>query len=331
MTTTATASAAALDRALPGLDVALDPSFMQACLRANGIAADRVEAHVVRHRIGARCTVRYRVAVGDEQLALYGKVVRTGAEHLALVSDALADASRGDLRLPAIMPVVVFVPSANLVVCPAFSPSVPFHDVALDGDDAVLHRARWSRLGCAIAALHGASVPSLPQIDTSADVRTLRELLVERGLVGSTEPLVQASLGLLDQIEPEVARRRSSAFGPAHGALRTDQVLLGADRFALVDLDGAGVAPAARDIGNLLAYLAWKVIRRTADAGLVAASSTAFESGYAAVADLPARAERHAWQALSMVKIAARRLNAGPSTEVLLVPALLDAAARLTT
>ena len=316
-----------LDAGLSGLAVALDVSAVQRHLRDAGIAVDSLEMSVVRHHVGERCTIRYAVSAGQASTVLFGKVVRVGADRLARVTRVLADASARDARMPAVMPVVAFVPSAGLVVTAAFEPSVAFHDVALDaGIDEPTRARRWSTFGSAMARLHAADLPSLPLVDTSLDVETIRALLPSRASEHSN--VASTALDLLDSIEPTVVgpHRRVTA---AHGALRTDQVLLGPDRFALVDLDSAGLSPPARDLGNLLAYLAWKQLRRSTEPALVDRAVAAFHAGYADVAELPVASELSVWQALSMVKIAARRLHAGPTDEIVLVPALLAAAATL--
>jgi hypothetical protein len=116
---------------------------------------------------------------------------------------------------------------------------------------------------------------------------------------------------------------------PSHGALRTDQFLVGDDGgLVLMDLDGFCSATPARDIGNLLAYLDWRVIRRPRDAALVDRARSAFLDGYAALGFLPESSWLGLFRATSMLKIAGRRLESFSFEEWELVPELIDAARR---
>jgi aminoglycoside phosphotransferase (APT) family kinase protein len=115
-----------------------------------------------------------------------------------------------------------------------------------------------------------------------------------------------------------------------HGAMRTDQFLIdgGSGGLVLIDLDGVCLAEPARDLGNLLAYLDWKAIRRPADAAWVERAGAAFQAGYATGRSVPA--DRVAvYRAGSLLKIAGRRYRSLTVPEWPLVPALLDAAAAL--
>jgi Ser/Thr protein kinase RdoA (MazF antagonist) len=112
----------------------------------------------------------------------------------------------------------------------------------------------------------------------------------------------------------------------SHGALRTDQFLIDGRDLVLIDLDSYCWATPGRDMGNLLAYLDWRAIRRPEDATLVDEARHAFLEGYAAVAPLPDSPWLAAFRAGSMLKIAGRRLRSLSFEEWELLSKLLDAA-----
>jgi hypothetical protein len=117
-----------------------------------------------------------------------------------------------------------------------------------------------------------------------------------------------------------------------HGAMCTDQFLIDGEGggLVLIDLDGVCLAEPARDLGNLLAYLDWKAIRRPADAAWVERAGAAFLTGYATGRSVPA--DRVAvYRAGSLLKIAGRRYRSLTVPEWPLVPALLDAASTTVT
>ncbi len=141
-------------------------------------------------------------------------------------------------------------------------------------------------------------------------------------------------------VDPALARRWSAVLGalasmrPAshvavasHGALRTDQILLASDGPALLDLDGFCAAPAARDLGNVLAYLRWRAMRRPQDAGTAGAGREAVLEAYAEERAPAPAADVARYEGLSLLKIATRRYRNLDVDEWPLVPELLDAAA----
>jgi aminoglycoside phosphotransferase (APT) family kinase protein len=72
--------------------------------------------------------------------------------------------------------------------------------------------------------------------------------------------------------------------------MRTDQFLIDGDTggLILIDLDGVCLAEPARDLGNLLAYLDWKAIRRPGDGAFLERAAAALLSGYGTGRPVPA-------------------------------------------
>jgi aminoglycoside phosphotransferase (APT) family kinase protein len=114
----------------------------------------------------------------------------------------------------------------------------------------------------------------------------------------------------------------------SHGAFRLDQVLMTDGGPKLIDLDSYCWAEPARDIGNLLAYLRWRAIRRPSSKAATEAIGAAFLAGYDTERRVDAaRVAVH--QASSLLKIAGRRYRALAMHEWEFVPALIDAALEL--
>ncbi len=87
-----------------------------------------------------------------------------------------------------------------------------------------------------------------------------------------------------------------------------------------------GVGNPARDLGNFMAYLRWKAIRKPKDADFIERVGQVFLDGYQAAG----RAIDQRWLMLytadSMLKIAGRRYRSLTAKEWHLVPRLLDGA-----
>ena len=98
-----------------------------------------------------------------------------------------------------------------------------------------------------------------------------------------------------------------------------------AGRPALLDLDGFCAAHPARDLGNTLAYLRWRAIRRPRDSGAVSACRRGFLEGYRRGGPaVDPDALRH-YEAVALLKIAGRRFRRLAVAEFPLVGGLLDA------
>ena len=112
----------------------------------------------------------------------------------------------------------------------------------------------------------------------------------------------------------------------SHGAFRTDQFMIENGELVMIDLDGFCWANPARDLGNFMAYLRWKAIRKPHDAAFIERVGQLFLQGYRAAG----RATDQGWLARytadSLLKVAGRRYRSLTAKEWHLVPLLLDAA-----
>jgi hypothetical protein len=137
--------------------------------------------------------------------------------------------------------------------------------------------AAMGRLGSAIATLHAAGrqaaagLPRFGRLDVRRVVHSAHLVAVARPDVSA------AAVRLADRLAdgpppggPQVA---------LHGDCHPRNALLAGDSIALIDLDQAGVGPAAADLGSLIARL-----HADGDTG---AMRSAFLSGYQAVRPLP--------------------------------------------
>ncbi len=314
------------DASLPGLAEALDAVAMVAHVRSMGIETRWLSADPIRHKPGERCTIRYRLSTPSGMRDLYGKVFVTGAPRMAGVASALAEASRGDTRLPMMMPVVGVVERLSLVIFEACPHASEFHSIAFDHRIDSGRRSRlWTTFGGALAALHASNVRGLTPHDTAADLSELNDL---GQIVRLRDPrLADRFVSVAEWLAGLPAS--TDRLATSHGALRTDQVLVSDGRIALVDLDGACLADPARDLGNLIAYLRWRVVRGVSALELVSAAVGSLQLGYLCAGGDVDRQRLDYWRAASMLKIIGRRFAADQADEWTLTPRLLDDAERL--
>ena len=300
------------DPGLEGLAAATDPARMRDWLAERlGIAVDTCTVVPVSYRPGLRCVLRYRLGAGAGPV--YAKVVAEGVfEILAGAAAALG----GELA-----PALVGVAPEWRLVAQADAGGHSLRSLAADppppGAAAQLRAA-----GRLLARLHARPGPPGETRTLSGDAAALGGLLaaVESALPSSAASWVDAA-GRLAAIGD------GAAPAPAHGALRLDQVHLGEAGPALIDLDSYCWAEPARDLGNLLAYLHWREIRRPAAAAALAEVRAALLEGHAAewgAAVDPGRIALH--QAATSLKIAGRCLQKLAVAEWEHLPRLVAAA-----
>jgi hypothetical protein len=286
---------------------------------------DDCEITPVRYKPGQRCVLRYDVSSQGKHAVLFGKLVAAGGERLMATLVTLHKARETTPTLPRVPRPLFYWSDLGLVMqSEVTAPTLTVR--ALDVSSPAGARARWMHsAGSGLAALHRTVTARGPRRTFQEDAHDLRDF----GALFS-----QLAPDLADRFHDAVAAICSYALAstePApvasHGALRTDQFLVDDDRgLVMMDLDGFCWATPARDIGNLLAYLDWRAIRRPEDAALVDEARRAFLEGYAATAPLPVSPWLAAFRAASMLKIAGRRFRSLSFDEWALVPKLLEAA-----
>ena len=307
------------DPDLPGLALAMDADRMAALLGWED-AGCRVEP--VRYRPGQRAVLRYRRGAGSS--CLYGKVLAGGTGGVEQALAMLQEAAATDASVPTGAPVAALDREAGLVV-QAEVPGPSLHAVAFaetfTKDERLI---ALSRAGLALARLHGSGVAPSRRATAAEDIADLRAFLP--AITCADPDLAGRFDGLVAAVD---STRADGPALPAHGAFRTDQVLLSGGRPVLLDLDGFCTAHPARDLGNVLAYLRWRAIRRPGQAALVRAARDALVAGYTGSgASLDGKGLGF-YEGLSLLKIAGRRFRRLAVEEWPLVPGLLDAAGAL--
>jgi aminoglycoside phosphotransferase (APT) family kinase protein len=317
------------DPELPALAEALDPDRMAARFAGALAGVERCEPAPVRYKPGTRCVLRYRLRTAAGPLELYGKLLTHGLdEQLATIAELLAAGAR-DPAMPGVLPVTVAWADLGLLAQPAVEDAAELNERAFDPAVPGGRRERWlAGAGRCLAALHGCPLPAAPLRRHADDLDELRGYL---GPLQQADPALadryQTVLAALEQPGPDAEEPP----GGTHGAFRTDQFLIERERLVLIDLDTACRAEPARDLGNLLAYLDWKAIRRPATAALVAQAGEVFLAGYAQGREPPAERRLARHRAASLLKIAGRRYRSLTVDEWPLVPRLVEAAGALAT
>jgi hypothetical protein len=319
------------DPELPALKSAANTDLMRERLAA--LSDDVTELRVIdecqitpiRYKPGQRCVLRYDLRSQRKRVALFGKLVVGGGEQLFATLVTLHESGNTTPAMPRVARPLFFWPDLELVIQSSVT-APTLSSRALEASSPTDVGTPWMRsAGSGLAALHRGVTATGPR-------RTLQDDASELHDYGT----------LFEQLAPRLKRpfqeavRAIRAYAVAssepspvasHGALRTDQFLVDGDRgLVLMDLDGFCWANPARDMGNLLAYLDWRAIRRPRDTALIDDARRAFLEGYATIAPIPARSELAAFRAASMLKIAGRRFQSLDFEEWELVPKLLDAA-----
>ncbi len=322
------------DPILPQLVAATDPDHMGRRFTGLGAGSAKTSAVAgttitpIRYKPGARCVLRYEIASAVGPQVFFGKLLAEAGDRLMTILSTLHDVSQATAGMPYILQPLIYWPDLQMVVQPAVIGGAELNTVAFDGavDSAV--REQWlDAAGGALAALHRSAGAAGPQ-------RTLQDDLIElqeyRGPMGQVRPaLAEHYAALCDGLATHAAGVAPTAPVASHGAFRPDQFMIEAGRLVMIDLDSFCWAAPARDIGNFLAYLRWKGIRRPADAGLLARAGQLFLDGYRTAGPVVDPRERALYEVASLLKIAGRRFRSLSFKEWPLVPRLLDGARAL--
>lgn len=306
------------DPDLQGLAAAANPTAMRPWLAERlGRRIDACTVTPVRYRPGRRCVLRYELSdrIGT---VLYGKVL-AGEQSTQLATTIASLGGRFVAQLAGAAPewqlvVQTDAGARNLGSITSSRPSVT--------EFAELYAG-----GALLARLHARSSPPGDHRSLLADARELRQYLpaCER-FAPETAALIDAGIQRIIALDDQVG-----SMGPSHGAFRLDQVHVGsAMPPLLIDLDSYCWSEPARDIGNLLAYLRWREIRRPASASVIADVCETLLAGYASAACAPLDQRRvRAFESTSLLKIAGRRYPRLKVEQWERVPHLIDAAFRL--
>lgn len=310
------------DPALRGAAAVLDPT--QVVPRLEHLLRRPIRGCVatpVSYRPGSHCVIRCDVALPTTRRTVYVKLLAAGCNDYAESHHVLA-AGRG--AKDAVVPALVGCwPDLGAVIT-AGARGTSASALLSDEYSPVRDRLRLAAgLGRLLADIHRA-VPGAHAAARDRGVAdALGEVTAYLRAAWHADPSTALSLGwVLDRLGDRAPGETGLVF--SHGSFRAGQVVVDDDRLAVLDLDGAGLADPARDIGNAMAYLEWQRIRagnpRAPDLG------GALLQGYADAGGRPDPDSVDWWCAAALLKIGGRRYRSLDTTHWDAVPSLVATA-----
>lgn len=312
------------DPKLPWMARATDSSVMRQHFGALlGTPIDSCTITPVRYRPSVRCVFRYDLNGPAGEQTFFGKLIGQGAEESMATIAALHKARASFPDMPRVLPPLAYWPELHLLVQAEVSGGAELNDLAFDPAQDTATRERWLHdAGRRLAGLHSCDVAGPPRT-MADDLDELREYIAP---MASVDPaLAQRYTAALERI----TSRGEPALAASHGAFRTDQFMIEDGELVMIDLDGFCWANPARDLGNFMAYLRWKAIRKPNDAAFIDHVGQLFLEGYRAAGRSIDESWLARYTADSLLKIAGRRYRSLTAKEWHLVPRLLDEAERL--
>jgi hypothetical protein len=277
----------------------------------------------VRYRPGVRCVFRYDLQTAAGSSTFFGKLIGHGAEDSMATITALHAACAAFQAMPRVLPPLAYWPELHMLVQAEVVGGAELNDLAFDPAEDAATRQRWLHdAGARLAGLHGCDVAGPPRT-WADDMDELREYIAPMAAV---DPALAARYAAA--VERLAAAGANGEPPPlaSHGAFRTDQFMIEHGELVMIDLDGFSWANPARDLGNFMAYLRWKAIRKPHDAAFIDHVGQLFLQGYRAAGPEIDRAWLARYTADSLLKVAGRRYRSLTAKEWHLVPLLIDAA-----
>lgn len=315
------------DPRLPWLAAATDPAAM--CVHfatlLPGATIESCTITPVRYRPGVRCVFRYDLHTSAGPQTFFGKLMDSGGDQSLATIRALHTARAANPGMPRVLPPLAYWADVHVLIQDEVQGGAELNDLAFDPRQDAGLRERWLReAGARLAGLHGcAEVPGPPRT-MADDLAELREY---------TAPMAAVDAGLAARYAEAVERIAARAADPpepracaGHGAFRTDQFMIEHGELVMIDLDGFCWSNPARDLGNFMAYLRWKAIRKPHDAEFIAHVGQVFLAGYSSAGRAIDPGWLRLYEADSLLKIMGRRFRSLTAKEWALVPRLLEAA-----
>lgn len=289
-----------LDVRFPQLARLSDPSFLAGVVNGTGCRVTPI-----RYRPGQRHVLRYDFEGRNRSReTVFAKLYEDDrGERTFEVARRVGDwlASK-DADTAAVRP-LAYLPDSRVVLYPALSGGSLAQRLARPDGDA--HQLR--RAGALLRTLHCAPL-------TLADRPDQYELAVEisavdraseriKVLLPEAESRIAALLGRARELHDRLPRERPAV---AHGDFKLDHLWLTRSGLTLIDLDRCCVADPALDVGKMLADLHWWHLMAN-QTGLRQAQRE-FLDGYGAVGSSPRVRRARVYEAVLLVKIAARRV-----------------------
>lgn len=292
-----------LDETFPQLVRLSDPRYAGAVTPGALGSAPRVST--IRYRPGQRHVLRFDFAGNgtDGARTIYAKLYREGFDHSAFF---VAGAAAGWLEQVggefAATPPLAHLRSDETVlweaVCGRPLSRLPRH----------LHSAArplLRRAGALLARLHGAPIGAggeLPRRDLASELRATRRACEH---ISALLPGAGAEIAaLLERARDLYARLPQESPTFVHGDFKLDHLWEGSGGVTVMDLDSACSADPALDIGKLLADLRWQPVAGLSDEH----AHAEFLHGYGIEPAAERLARARVWEAVWLIKIAARRV-----------------------
>jgi hypothetical protein len=312
------------DPKLPWLADATNPSAMRERFGALlGAPIESCAVAPVRYRPGVRCVFRYDLRGAAGQSTFFGKLIGQGAEESMVTIAALHQARSSFPEMPRVLPPLAYWPDLRMLVQAEVGSGAELNDLAFDPAEDAATRERWLRdAGARLAGLHGCDVAG-PARTMADDLDELREYIAPMSAVDPA--LAQRYAAAIERLAAAGAHGEPAPVA-SHGAFRTDQFMIESGELVMIDLDGFCWANPARDLGNFMAYLRWKAIRKPHDAAFIERVGQIFLDGYRAAGRSIDEAWLARYTADSLLKIAGRRYRSLTAKEWYLVPRLIEAA-----
>jgi hypothetical protein len=312
------------DPRLPWMALATDPGVMRE--RFGALLDTPIEdcsVTPVRYRPGVRCVFRYDLRSATGKQTIFGKLIGQGAEESMATIAALHAARAAFPAMPRVLPPLAYLPDLHLLLQAEVAGGAELNDLAFDPSVDAATRERWLRdAGARLAGLHGCDVAGPPRT-MADDLDELREYIAPMSAVDPA--LAQRYTAAVERIASASAHGEPAP-AASHGAFRTDQFMIENGELVMIDLDGFCWANPARDLGNVLAYLRWKAIRKPHDAAFIEHVGQVFLDGYRAAGRSIDQGWLARYTADSLLKIAGRRYRSLTAKEWHLVPRLVEAA-----
>jgi aminoglycoside phosphotransferase (APT) family kinase protein len=319
------------DDRLPWLFLATDMDQMQKrfselpAFAGHGDQIRLLEIFPIRYKPGLHCVIRYTVETPSGKEIFYGKSFSGDAEQLMQTLIMLHKSSQDNPDMPAISVPVAIWPDLEMILQPAVREGIEFTHFAYDPKYDAAVREDWMyKAGRALGVFHNNSTAPSESKTVYDDLTDLHEYT---GIIAKVKAdLATKYEEVIEEIIKKVDHFKETNSVASHGAMRTDQFLLQADRLAMIDLDSYCWANPARDLGNFLAYMCWKAIRQPEHAQFVERAGRAFLEGYLSVQKDIDERWLSVYQAASLLKIAGRRFRSLTYLEWPLVIHLIQAA-----
>ncbi|MGZ5369035.1 MAG: phosphotransferase family protein [Aeromicrobium sp.] len=317
------------DHALPGLHLILDPARRDERLgELIGATVQRCDVQLVSYRPGSRCVLRCVVRARNTEQEFFIKVLADGVRRYVEANLAVGNVGSAH-GIPQLVPPVVGVwTDLDAVVVSAVPGRSASAALAAEPSSPAVREALTASVGALLAMLHQTPPDPVFSANPWTGADELARIADYIPAAWHADPMTAPSLTwLVNALEESCPLDASTSF--SHGSFRTGQVIVNGHGLTVLDLDAAGTADPARDLGNSMAYLAWKDVRRTDGNRSTRPLAEVLLEGYLAAGGRVREDSLAWWQAAAITKIAGRRYRSLHTSHWPKLPELLRIAADL--